>query len=216
MATPPDVVLVDLDMPGMDGIEFIGHVAQERLARSIAVVSAHGPGPAAHRAGDGQGLGPARARRGREAADAGQADPRAVACTNRRRPWYGDDVAITVDFEQVRRRWPMARSCRTSSRRRNSPTARSSASKRWRAGAWPMAAWCRRRLFIPMMERGGLIEAPDHAHADRELRAGRNRWKRAGPGPAAISVNVSAHNLSGPEVADRYEDIVREHGLAPE
>ena len=36
----PDVVLVDLDMPGMDGIEFIGHVAQRRLARAVVVVSA--------------------------------------------------------------------------------------------------------------------------------------------------------------------------------
>mgnify|MGYP003419146914 CR=1 FL=1 len=43
LATPPDVVLVDLDMPGMDGVEFIGHVAQEGLARSIAVVSAMDP-----------------------------------------------------------------------------------------------------------------------------------------------------------------------------
>src|SRR5688572_19120724 len=33
----PDVVLVDLDMPGMDGIEFIGHVAQKRLARAVAL-----------------------------------------------------------------------------------------------------------------------------------------------------------------------------------
>ena len=41
--SPPDVVLVDLDMPGMDGIEFIGHVAKERLARSIALVSAMDP-----------------------------------------------------------------------------------------------------------------------------------------------------------------------------
>ena len=40
---PPDVVLVDLDMPGMDGVEFIGIVAQERLAHSIAVVSAMEP-----------------------------------------------------------------------------------------------------------------------------------------------------------------------------
>ena len=36
----PDVVMVDLDMPGMDGIEFIGHVAQRRLARAVVVVSA--------------------------------------------------------------------------------------------------------------------------------------------------------------------------------
>ena len=31
----PDILLVDLDMPGMDGVEFIGHVAQQRLARAI-------------------------------------------------------------------------------------------------------------------------------------------------------------------------------------
>ena len=42
-AQPPDVVLVDLDMPGMDGIEFIGHVAQRRLARGVALVSALDP-----------------------------------------------------------------------------------------------------------------------------------------------------------------------------
>src|SRR5687768_400431 len=40
---PTDVVLVDLDMPGMDGIEFIGHVAQRRLARGVALVSALDP-----------------------------------------------------------------------------------------------------------------------------------------------------------------------------
>jgi CheY-like chemotaxis protein len=40
---PPDVLLVDLDMPGMDGVEFIGHVAQRRLARAIALVSALDP-----------------------------------------------------------------------------------------------------------------------------------------------------------------------------
>ena len=40
---PPDVILVDLDMPGMDGIEFIGHVAQRRLARAVALVSALDP-----------------------------------------------------------------------------------------------------------------------------------------------------------------------------
>lgn len=37
---PPDVVLVDLDMSGMDGVEFIGLIAQHKLAPAIAVVSA--------------------------------------------------------------------------------------------------------------------------------------------------------------------------------
>src|SRR5690606_37905049 len=35
MAVVPEVLLVDLDMPGMDGIEFIGHVAQKKLARAV-------------------------------------------------------------------------------------------------------------------------------------------------------------------------------------
>src|SRR5687768_10415354 len=39
----PDVIIVDLDMPGMDGIEFIGHVAQRKLARAIVVASALDP-----------------------------------------------------------------------------------------------------------------------------------------------------------------------------
>jgi CheY-like chemotaxis protein len=42
-AQKPDVILVDLDLPGMDGIEFIGIVAQEHLAKSIAIVSAMEP-----------------------------------------------------------------------------------------------------------------------------------------------------------------------------
>src|SRR5690606_9511105 len=40
---PPDVVLVDLDMPGMDGIECISHIAHEHLARAVVVVSALDP-----------------------------------------------------------------------------------------------------------------------------------------------------------------------------
>src|SRR5579859_2626118 len=41
--TPPDVVLVDLDLPEMDGIEFIGHVAARKLARTVALTSALDP-----------------------------------------------------------------------------------------------------------------------------------------------------------------------------
>ena len=80
-AHPPDVVLVDLDMPGMDGIEFIGHVAQRRLARARRGGQRAGPGPAQHRADDGARLRPARAGQHREAADARQAGSGADAAT---------------------------------------------------------------------------------------------------------------------------------------
>ena len=39
----PEVVLVDLDMPGMDGVEFIEHVVREQLAPAVVLVSALDP-----------------------------------------------------------------------------------------------------------------------------------------------------------------------------
>ena len=37
---PVDIIFCDLDMPEMDGVEFISHVAEDQLAQAVAVVSA--------------------------------------------------------------------------------------------------------------------------------------------------------------------------------
>jgi EAL domain-containing protein (putative c-di-GMP-specific phosphodiesterase class I) len=65
-----------------------------------------------------------------------------------------------------------------------------------------------------VLEAGGLVDAL----TTRMLVEGcrwHARWKAAGLS-LRLSVNVSAHNLSGPEVADRYERILREHGAVPD
>lgn len=40
---PADIVICDLDMPGMDGIQFIRHIAQRQLAKALIVASAMEP-----------------------------------------------------------------------------------------------------------------------------------------------------------------------------
>jgi EAL domain-containing protein (putative c-di-GMP-specific phosphodiesterase class I) len=69
-------------------------------------------------------------------------------------------------------------------------------------------------VFIPLIESGGLIDDLTTRMLVESCRWW-SRWKRLGL-DLRVSVNVSAHNLVGPEVADRYEQIVIEHGLAPE
>lgn len=43
-ADRPDIVLSDLNMPGMDGMTFISHLAHERLADSVIIASGLAPG----------------------------------------------------------------------------------------------------------------------------------------------------------------------------
>jgi EAL domain-containing protein (putative c-di-GMP-specific phosphodiesterase class I)/DNA-binding SARP family transcriptional activator len=39
-STPPDIIICDIDMPGMDGVEFIRRVAERGMASAVAIASA--------------------------------------------------------------------------------------------------------------------------------------------------------------------------------
>ena len=211
--TPPDVVLVDLDMPGMDGIEFIGHVAQERLARSIAVVSAMDPAllhtvQVMAKASGLRVLGavekPLSPGKLTHVLSMFEAGPGPV----------GEAASVEVTLDQVRDALAgnqIQPYFQPQAEFSNGKIVGVEALARWRL---PDGSMVPPAVFIPLVESSGLIDDLTTHMLSASCRWWQE-WKRAGL-DLRISVNVSAHNLVGPEVADRYERIVNEHGLSPE
>jgi EAL domain-containing protein (putative c-di-GMP-specific phosphodiesterase class I) len=209
----PDVILVDLDMPGMDGIEFIGHVAQERLGKSIAVVSAMDPAllhtvQVMAKASGLRVLGavekPLSPGKLTHVLSLFETGPGPV----------GDAVEVEVTMEQVRealQNGEIFPYFQPQAEFGNGKIVGVEALARWQMADGAMVPPA---VFIPLIESGGLIDDLTTRMLVESCRWW-SRWKRLGL-DLRVSVNVSAHNLVGPEVADRYERIVIEHGMAPE
>jgi EAL domain-containing protein (putative c-di-GMP-specific phosphodiesterase class I) len=213
LAAPPDCVLVDLDMPGMDGVEFIGIIAQDRLARSIAVVSA---------------MEPALLHTVQVMAQA--SGLRVLGCVEKPltpgklanvlslyeldHAGVGPDAQVDVSHEQVRdalANGEIVPFFQPQAEFGNGKIVGVEALARWRLADGRMVPPA---LFVPMMEAGGQIDDLTALMLVQAC-AWWKRWQAHGL-DLKISVNVSAHNLTGPEVADRYEAVLREHGLAPD
>jgi len=211
MAEPPDVVVVDLDLPEMDGIELIGHVAGRRLARAIVVLSALDPSllntvQTMARASGLRVLGtvekPLTAVKLQEvlqhfhleheedSADAPLDLDRRVLVdalhADEFEPWFQPQVAIASGHV---------------------------------VSVEALARWIREDSivlpgqFIHMLEREGLIDA----FTDRMLAKAcgwRSRWAASGL-ELRISVNISMLNLAKVDTADRYQQIVQQAGVKP-
>ena len=206
---PVDVVLVDLDLPHMDGIQFIGHVAQERLAHAIVVLTALDPAllntvRIMARASGIRVLGTVEkplteAKLGSvmdlyftadllaDETPQPEIDEGLLAealASDAFEAWFQPQVAIGSGFVtgvEALARWSL--------NGHSVPPAR----------------------FIPELERCKLIDALTERILTQACRW-RARWREAGL-DLGISVNVSMHNLEDTAAADRYQAIVQAAGV---
>ncbi|MBS0456849.1 MAG: EAL domain-containing response regulator [Proteobacteria bacterium] len=212
--TPPDVVLVDLDMPGMDGVEFIGLVAQHRLAPAIVVVSAmdaallHSVQVMAQASGLrvlGAVEKPLSVDKLRHVLEL-LASPVGEAVAH--------DAAVAVSVEQIREALADGQIVpwfQPQVEFGNGKVVSVEALARW---VQPGGCCLHPVHFLPLIEANGLIDELTTRMLIDSC-AWRNRWLEQGL-RVRVAVNVSAHNLVGPQVADRYEAVVREHGMRPD
>jgi EAL domain-containing protein (putative c-di-GMP-specific phosphodiesterase class I)/AmiR/NasT family two-component response regulator len=210
---PTDVVLVDLDMPGMDGIEFIGHVAQRRLARAVALVSALDPAllntvQTMARAYGLRVLGsiekPLTAER-----------LRAVLLTYEDLLQDDDlDEHVDVDLEELRlalSRGEVAAWFQPQVEFGNGRAVAVEALARWRRTDGKLV---RPMNFVPLLEREGLAQALTDLMLEQACQW-RRRWLDHDGLHLRVCVNISPVTLSDSSAADHYQQIARDHGVDP-
>ncbi|HET6914292.1 MAG TPA: EAL domain-containing response regulator [Rhodanobacteraceae bacterium] len=208
---PVDVVLVDLDLPRMDGIEFIGHIARERLAYAVIVLTALDPAllntvQIMARASGLRVLGtlekPLTASKLQQALELFSRDEEQrrddgdieinegllaeALAHDAFVPWFQPQVAIGSGFVigvEALARWQHEG--------RQIPPVR----------------------FIPELERANLIDALTERMLAQAC-AWRKSWQAQGL-DLHVSVNVSMHNLADIAAADRYQAIAQHAGVEP-
>jgi EAL domain-containing protein (putative c-di-GMP-specific phosphodiesterase class I)/FixJ family two-component response regulator len=212
LAQPPDVVLVDLDMPGMDGIEFIGHVAQRRLARGVALVSALDPALL----NTVQTMARAYGLRVLGSVEKPLTVDKLQAVLTRYEEHLhdvADDEEVIVGIDELRAALANGEIVpwfQPQVEFGNGKVVAVEALARWQRGDGQIV---RPQHFVPLLEREGLAAALTDTILDQAC-AWKRRWD--GDGMACkLAVNVSPAVLHDPAAADRYQQIVQAHGIDP-
>jgi len=211
--SPPDLILVDLDMPGMDGVQFLGHVAERRLARNIALVSAMDPGvlEAVRAMADASGLhilgvlqkpltpeklqaliADARPQVERVVAGAepltfGDGELLDALRAGDIKPWFQPQVDVA-----------------------NGKPVAVEALARWHRGGVVVPPL----QFLPELDRLGLLGELSEVMLEQSC-AWCSRWEARNGLRLGISINVSSSELDDPGIADLYLQVAARHGVTP-
>ncbi|MBB5207938.1 EAL domain-containing response regulator [Chiayiivirga flava] len=207
-----DVVIVDLDMPGMDGIEFIGHVAQRKLAHAVVVASALDPALL----GTVQTMARAYGLRvlgcvEKPMTAAKLADVLAAYDTAQDEEDVETAIGITPQaLAEGLERDEFVPFFQPQATFANGHVDGVEALARWRRRDGSVV---RPAQFVEAIEREGMIDRFTDLVLEKAC-AWRNRWERAGL-RLKVSVNVSMLNLADVAAADRFQRIVLSHGVDP-
>ena len=213
MPGKPDVILSDLDMPGMDGIEFLRHVAERKLAGAVAISSSLDAAMLSTvetmaRAYGLQVLGvvgkPMTARRLTQLLGLYQkrADDRHVAGAG------GVPGTSSEDLRKALAAGEFVPHFQPKIDLRSGKAKGVEALVRWRRPGQPLVA---PGLFLPAIERSGLVDALTESILSQAC-AVQKAWEKQGL-VLGVSINVSMLSLDDVGVADRYLALVRGYGV---
>jgi EAL domain-containing protein (putative c-di-GMP-specific phosphodiesterase class I) len=215
-ATPVDIIISDLDMPGMDGMELIRHIGEAGVPVSMILSSAIDRAVLA----SVQNMTTAYGITLLGAIEKPVTLPRLEAIIGRYRPpqaksdrprapvspFTGDDIQRGLENGEYEPFFQPKIDLKTG--RAESVEALA----RWRH---PERGIVVPYAFIGVMEGSGLIDALTWEMLKKSARR-RFEWAQAGVDPElAISVNLSHKSLIGIDIADRIMRIVREEGVDP-